>query len=197
MIALLTGRCAYVEEDVVVLDVNDVGYLLRATADVVREAATAGDRPMTVHVHTNVREDAIQLFGFSTLSQQRLFERLLGLQGVGPRVALSIVSAYGPAEIRRAAQTEDVAMLQSIPGIGPKVARRIVTELRDKLDDIAPTTVTLTAGQGGMSSTFHDARDALVELGLSLQVAEAALRGTDDDASTDERIRQALKVVRS
>jgi Holliday junction DNA helicase RuvA len=198
MIARLTGRCAYVEEDVVVLDVNGVGYQLRATTGVVRAAATAGDAELAVFVHTNVREDAIQLFGFQSLAEQRLFERLLGLQGVGPRVAMSIVSAYGPAEIRRAAQTEDVALLQSIPGIGPKVARRIVTELQGKLDDIAPAMVTLGATDGGTAvATFYDARDALVELGLSVQVAEAALRDTDDDAPADERIRQALQAVRS
>jgi Holliday junction DNA helicase RuvA len=199
MIARLTGTCAYVEDDTVVIDVAGVGYLVKATTDVVRAAMTAApDAALSVFVHTNVREDAIQLFAFSSLAQQRLFERLLTLQGVGPRVAMSIVSAYGPADIRRAAQSEDLALLQSIPGIGPKVARRIVTELRDKLDDIAPAFTTLGAdAPEPATATFYDARAALVELGLSVQNAEAALRETDDDASADERVRQALQAVRA
>jgi Holliday junction DNA helicase RuvA len=196
MIARLSGRVVHHDTDAVVIDAGGVGYLVRATASVLRQAAGGAD-PIVVWVHTSVREDAIQLFGFADRAEQGVFERLIGLQGVGPKVALSVVSAFSPADIRRAAETDDVKLLQSVPGIGPKVARRIVTELAGMLDDIAPAMTTLRAGGEDPHASFMDARDALVGLGMSLQAAEAALKLTDDDAPADARVRQALQGVRA
>jgi Holliday junction DNA helicase RuvA len=181
-----------VQEGQVVLDVGGVGYLVHATTGAVQRAATSKDE-LTLHTYLNVREDALQLFGFATLHERMLFERLTAVQGVGPKVALAIVSAYEPAQIARAAQHEDVALLQSIPGVGPKMARRLATELKDKLGDFALAT-TLTAE---VVDTFYVARDALVELGIPLAQAEAAVRTTDDDAELDDRVRQALQAVRA
>ena len=201
MIAHLTGRPVHADVDSVVLDVQGVGYLVRATTSVIRAAATLKATSMSVFVHTSVREDAIQLFGFATLSEQRLFERLLTLQGVGPKVALAIVSTYEPADIRRAVENDDVALMQSVPGVGPKVARRIVTELRDKLNDIVPATTVLNATGGDPDKagvrSYYDPRDALVELGIPLASAEAALRETDSEAPVSDRIRHALQVART
>ncbi|MBC7645030.1 MAG: Holliday junction branch migration protein RuvA [Thermoleophilia bacterium] len=200
MIAHLTGRPVHADADSVVLDVQGVGYLVRATTSVIRAAATLKAASMSVFIHTSVREDAIQLFGFATLSEQRLFERLLTLQGVGPKVALAIVSTYEPTDIRRAVENDDVALMQSVPGVGPKVARRIVTELRDKLNDIVPALTVLNATGGDLvpsDHTYYDARDALVELGIPLASAEAALRETDSDAPVSDRIRHALQVART
>lgn len=194
MIARLRGSCAHIDEDSLVIDVGGVGYLVRATTSVLK-AAHAAPGDVLVWVHTNVREDAIQLFGFGAYAEQQVFERLLSLQGVGPKVALSVVSAYAPGEIRRAAEHEDVALFQSVPGIGPKVARRIVTELKDKLDGLPLATTSFTATVA--ESTFYDARAALVELGLSVPAAEAALRDTDENATVDTRIKQALQAVRT
>lgn len=199
MIAHLTGRSLHAQPDSLVLDVGGVGYLVRATTSVIAAASTAGDAPISVFVHTSVREDAIQLYGFQTRSEQLLFERLLTLQGVGPKVALAIVSAHDPADIRMAAQREDVALLQRVPGVGPKVAKRIVTELNGKLDDIVGSSTTLRAdtSQAAEDISYIDARDALIELGLAPATAEAALRETDENAPAGERIRQALQVARS
>ena len=196
MIARLRGRCVHLdEESLIIEDAGGVGYLVRATAGVLQAAGSAGsDGEVTAWIHTSVREDAIQLFGFASHAEQQVFEQLLTLQGVGPKVAIAVVSAYSPADIRRATDTEDVALFQSIPGIGPKVARRIVTELQGKLAGIAVGTTTFTAE---VADGWLDARDALVGLGLSVQAAEAALKATDEDASTDERVRQALKAVRA
>jgi holliday junction DNA helicase RuvA len=191
MIARLTGRPVHIDDESLVLDVSGVGYLVRATTGVLQSASRAGEG-FTVHVHTNVRDDAIQLFGFGSLPEQLVFERLLTLQGVGPKLALAILSACTPADLRRAADHEDVALLQSISGVGPKVARRIVTELRDKLGDIVPAGVTTFGATVEEAGSFYDAREALVGLGMSLQAAEAALRDTSDDAPAEERIRQAL-----
>lgn len=193
MIAMLSGRCVSVTADSLILDVHGVGYLLRCTATVLRQFAA--DRQMTVFVHTSVREDAIQLFGFANAVEQTVFERLTALQGVGPKVAMAVLSTLAPTDIRRASDVGDVALLQAVPGVGPKVARRIVTELSGKLDDVAPDTqVTLSATVGdGDQSALYEARAALVELGMSLTEAEAALATTDADADAASRIRQALR----
>jgi holliday junction DNA helicase RuvA len=197
MIARLTGRCAHLDAESLIVDVGGVGYLVRATTAVLDEARRAPEE-VTVHVHTSVREDAIQLFGFASHAEQQVFERLTQLQGVGPKVAIAVLSTLSPSDIRRAADMEDVALLQSVPGVGPKVARRIVTELKDKLDDLVPVGVTTFAarvdgdGAADAAGSFYEAREALLGLGLSIGEAEAALAGTDDDAPSEARIKQAL-----
>ena len=200
MIAVLRGRCIWADDESIVLDVQGVGYLVRATTGVIGAASQAGADELTVYIHTNVREDAIQLFGFATRAEQHVFEALTTLQGVGPKVALAVVSAYDPATIRRAADMEDVALLQSVPGVGPKVARRIATELKDKLLGIDGVTLTASVHEAVNGSSadqsFYDARSALVELGLSVPAAESALLNTDPASSVDDRIREALKAVR-
>src|SRR5215467_15864715 len=139
----------------VIVDVNGVGYLVHATPSVHR----LGDGEVTVEVHTVVREDALQLYGFATSAERELFELLLGVSGVGPKVALAIVSGSPPAELRRAIARDDVKRFQAIPGIGLKTAQRVVMELKDKLAEPA------TAGSAGRELL---AREALVQLGWSL-----------------------------
>lgn len=187
----------HTDADSLILDVNGVGYLVRAT-NAVLDAARRKPDEVCVHVHTSVREDAIQLFGFASLTEQHVFERLTTLQGVGPKVAIAVLSVLSAQDIRRATDREDVALLQSVPGVGPKVARRIVTELVGKLDDIVPhgvTTLRASVEDGDLDSTatFYEAREALVGLGMSIPEAEAALATTDEDATPSERVKQALK----
>ncbi|MCW2924894.1 MAG: Holliday junction ATP-dependent helicase RuvA [Thermoleophilia bacterium] len=198
MIARLTGRCVHSDSESIVVDVGGVGYLVRATTGVV-QAAQRSPESVTVHVHTSVREDAIQLFGFASHVEQLVFERLVQLQGVGPKVAIGVLSSITPQDLQRATLQEDVALLQSVPGVGPKVARRIVTELRDKLEDIVPSGVTTFSAQVADGSapadsvaTFYEAREALVGLGMAIPEAEAALAETDEGADAGERVRQAL-----
>lgn len=196
MIARLTGRCVHADAEFIVVDVGGVGYLVRATAAVIQAARRAPEE-VAVHVHTSVREDAIQLYGFASQLEQSVFERLVQLQGVGPKVAIAVLSSISPADIRRATDVDDVALLQSVPGVGPKVARRIVTELKDKLDDVLPAGVTTFSasieGASGSTATFYEAREALVGLGMGIAEAEAALTASDEDAPAGERVRQALK----
>ncbi len=184
----------HADAESIVVDVNGVGYLVRATTGVI-QAAQRDPEGVVVHVHTNVREDAIQLFGFATRTEQLVFERLTALQGVGPKVAIGVLSAISPQDLQRATLTEDVALLQSVPGVGPKVARRIVTELKDKLDDVVGSGVTTFSAHvesGDSGSTFYEAREALVGLGMSILEAEASLAGTDKGASASARVKQAL-----
>lgn len=196
MIARLTGRCVHADAESLIVDVGGVGYLVRATTGVI-QAAQREPEQVTIHVHTNVREDAIQLYGFASHSEQQVFERLTSLQGVGPKVAIGVLSVISPQDIQRATINEDVALLQSVPGVGPKVARRIVTELKDKLDDIVVAGVTtfsarVADGTPDAMATFYEAREALVGLGMSVPEAEAALAATDEAAGASDRVKQAL-----
>jgi holliday junction DNA helicase RuvA len=182
MIARLRGRLAGRSGVGVVVDVNGVGYLVHATPSVHR----LGDGEVTVEVHTVVREDALQLYAFATGAERELFELLLGVSGVGPKVALAIVSGSPPAELRRAIAREDVKRFQAIPGIGLKTAQRVVLELKEKLGPLdvdAPVGADLTA------------RDALVELGWSLVDAERALAQVDSELPVEEQVRHALKAA--
>jgi holliday junction DNA helicase RuvA len=165
-----------------VLDVGGVGYLVQATPRALRGAD--GARELTVETYLHVRDDALQLYGFADADERELFEHLLSVQGVGPKVALAIVSGSSPSELRRAIALEDAARFEAIPGIGRKTAQRVVLELKEKLAAAAPA-----------ASPHLVARDALVELGYSLVEAEQALAGTDPEAPPEERVRQALKAA--
>jgi Holliday junction DNA helicase RuvA len=188
VIARLRGRCVANTPDGLVLDVGGVGYLVAATPTAVR-AATGSDE-VTVHTYLHVREDALQLYGFAEPSERELFVQLLSVNGVGPKVALAIVSGSPAAELRRAIALEDTARFQAIPGIGKKTAERIVLELKEKLGAGVPDAA---APAVAAAPTHLVARDALVELGWSVVEAEQALAETDPDLSPEERVRQALK----
>ena len=190
MIARLRGKPVVHDADGLVLDVGGVGYRLHATPTAIRKADGADE--VVVETHLHVREDALQLYGFADAAERELFEQLLTVSGVGPKVALAIVSGYSPAELRRAIVREDDALFQTIPGIGKKTAERVVLELKERLaalaaDDEAPH---LGPGDGHMV-----ARDALVELGYTPAEAEQRLADTDPDLPPAERVRQALRAA--
>jgi Holliday junction DNA helicase RuvA len=184
MIARLRGRPVARTAEGLVLEVGGVGYLVHATPSAARQE---GDE-ITVHTYLHVREDALQLYGFAEIAERELFVQLLSVNGVGPKVALAVVSGSPAAELRRAIVLEDTARFQVIPGIGKKTAERIVLELKEKLAgdlSLAPTP--------GVPAGDLVARDALIELGFSLQDAERALAAVDPDLPAEERVRQALR----
>jgi Holliday junction DNA helicase RuvA len=169
--------------------VNGVGYRLFATPAAVKKADGADEVVLETHLH--VREDAMQLFGFADADERELFEQLLSVSGVGPKVALAIVSGYSPGELRRAIVREDDALFQSIPGIGKKTAQRVVLELKEKIAPLAAVEAPhLGAGDGHIV-----ARDALVELGYSAAEAEQRLAAVDPDLPPAERVREALRAA--
>jgi Holliday junction DNA helicase RuvA len=180
MIARLRGRIAGRAGAGLIVDVNGVGYLVAATPSVQR----LGDGEVTIEIHTVVREDTLALFGFATSEERELFELLLGVSGVGPKVALAIVSGSTPAELRRAIARDDVKRFQAIPGVGLKTAQRVVLELKEKL----PLVETAAEASGDLT-----ARDALVELGWSLIDAERTLADVDSTLSVEEQVRAALR----
>ena len=169
MIARLRGKPVVHDADGLVLDVGGVGYRLLATPTAIRKADGVDEAVIETHLH--VREDALQLFGFADAAERELFEQLLAVSGVGPKVALAIVSGYSPGELRRAIVREDDALFQTIPGIGKKTAQRVVLD------------------------GHVVARDALVELGYTTAEAEQRLAEIDPDLPPAERVRQALRAA--
>ena len=189
MIARLRGRPVANTPDGLVLDVGGVGYLVAATPSAVRK--TDGAAEVALHTYLHVREDALQLYGFAEAAERELFLQLLSVNGVGPKVALAIVSGSPAADLRRAIVLQDTARFQAIPGIGKKTAERIVLELKERLGDQAP--VPITSGRDAPPELV--ARDALLELGYSLVEAERALAATDPELPPEERVRQALRAA--
>jgi Holliday junction DNA helicase RuvA len=188
VIARLRGRPVANTPEGLVLDVGGVGYLVAATTRAVRHADSADELCLNTYLH--VREDALQLYGFADASERELFLQLLSVNGVGPKVALAIVSGSQTAELRRAIALEDTARFQAIPGIGKKTAERIVLELKEKLAAGMPEPSGAVTGAGAPHVV---ARDALVELGWSVVEAEQALAETNPDAPPEERVREALR----
>ena len=192
MISRLRGTAVARAGERIVLDVGGVGYALAVTPTAARLAEGGGEVSLDTYLH--VREDTLQLYGFGEPAERELFEHLLAVSGVGPKVALAIVSGSSPGDLRRAIALDDTARFEAIPGIGKKTAQRVVLELKEKLGSgpiapVAPGEPSSAAGQHVV------ARDALVELGWSVTEAEEALAATDPDLSPEERVRQALRAA--
>jgi holliday junction DNA helicase RuvA len=186
MIARLRGKAVASTPEGLILDVGGVGYLVAATPSALRKAD--GAEEVTVETYLHVREDAMQLYGFAERAERELFMQLLSVNGIGPKVALAIVSGSPAEELRRAIVRGDAVRFQAIPGIGKKTAERIVLELKEKL------AVAALAPVSGADVDDHVvARNALVELGYSIADAERALAETDAASTPEERVRQALR----
>ena len=181
MIARLRGTVAAHTPAGIILDVGGVGYLVAATP---RVTSRVGDEA-TVETYLVVRDDALQLYGFASAEERELFELLLGVSGVGPKVALAIVSGSSAAELRRAIARDDTARFEAIPGIGRKTAQRVVLELKEKVGAGMPE---VHAAGGSLL-----AREALVELGWTVSDAERALGGVDESLPVEEQVRAALR----
>lgn len=188
MIARLRGRPAGCGAEGLILDVGGVGYLVLATPRAL--AKVTGDE-LTVETYLHVREDALALYGFADAEERELFIQLLSVSGIGPKVALAIVSGSTPSELKRAIAREDTARFQAIPGIGKKTAQRIMLELKEKLtgNELLPV------GESGSGDAHLIAREALVELGYTLVEAEQALARIDPELPPEERVRLALRAA--
>ena len=182
MITRLRGTVVARTAAGLVVEVGGVGYLVAATP---RVTARVGEEA-TVETYLHVREDALQLYGFADTEERELFEHLLSVSGVGPKVALAIVSGSRPAELRRAIALDDTARFEAIPGIGRKTAQRVVMELKEKLGTVA------ASPESGPAADLV-ARDALVELGYTVVDAERALAEVDPDLPAEERVKLALR----
>jgi len=186
MIARLRGKADVVGTEGIVIDVGGVGYLVQPTRRAAQKARAKGE--VTVETYLHVREDVLQLYGFADVAEREMFEHLLSVSGVGPKVALAIVSGSKPEELRRAIALDDTARFQAIPGIGKKTAQRVVLELKEKLGADG------VSGEAAGSDSRHlVAREALIGLGYSLVEADQALAEVDPDLPAEERVRLALR----
>lgn len=179
MIAFMTGRLAGRGAGFCFLDVNGVGYRIAMSTGSLAALPADGDQ-VTVYTHLYVREDELSLFGFESELEKEAFEHLITVSGVGPKVALSALSALTPETLATAVASEDVALISSVPGIGKKTAQRIILDLTDKLGvhEIARSGVS-KQGASGAGAAAAEARDALLGMGFSAAEVSAALKGAD------------------
>jgi Holliday junction DNA helicase RuvA len=201
MIGKLKGMIDSYGEDYVILDVGGVGYLVHCSARTLQELPAAG-QPAALSVETHVREDQIRLFGFLTDVEREWFRLLQTVQGVGAKVALAVLSTLKPADLASAIALRDKAMVARTPGVGPKVAERIVTELKDKAPayaDLDPAVIRLSGSLDDKRAPrpVADAVSALVNLGYGQPQAAAAIaaaaRSVGEEANTAQLIRLGLK----
>lgn len=190
MIATLNGVVSEKLADMVVLDVRGVGYGLQVTAEDFGRLQSGEQAKLYVHEH--VREQAYDLFGFVQLDTKKLFQQLLGVKNVGPKVALAVLDIGTAPAVRGAIAAGDVKLLQSAKGVGKRAAEQIVVELRDKVGLAASDAAEGIVGRPGIN-TQDEAIEALVSLGYSPQDATLALKDIDATLPVEERIKQALK----
>jgi Holliday junction DNA helicase RuvA len=195
MIGLLRGEVAVRRSDHVVLLCGGVGYRASASAETLRHVPAVGTEVM-LHTHLIVRDDALALYGFHSESERDLFLMLLGVQSVGPKVALAVLSGGSPRDLIGAIAAGDAARFQAVPGIGKRTAERIIVELREKvtLGDSAGLSGPILASR--LEGPRALARDGLIELGYSLAEAEELLANASAD-SAEELIAHALRVARA
>jgi Holliday junction DNA helicase RuvA len=194
MIAFLRGRVLEKHPNRIVVDVNGVGYELYVPLSTYYEVGDTGAE-ISLRVHTHVREDALQLFGFLTSLEQLLFERLIGISGIGPKLAIAVLSGIDSRELVASIQRADVARLTRIPGIGKKTAERIVLELKDRLRDVAPADESAAQPPSG-DQLRDDLVSALENLGYHRPVAEKAVdaaRARNGAATFEDALKGALR----
>ena len=200
MIVQLTGTLLEVTPSRVVIDVSGVGFELGVSSTTAAALPHAGEAGVSVLVRMIVREDAMELYGFATREERALFDQLRAISGVGPKLALSVLSKFRVAELYTVVVTEDVKRMQSVPGVGKKTAQRLILELqstfaKDKslsgISDELPDQLPLAPRDNG---ALADANAALLSMGFTPQEAELALAGYDEgQATTEEMLQGALK----
>ena len=194
MIAYLAGSLLEKQLQRLIVDVGGVGYDVLVPLSTMYSIGEPGSR-VTLRIYTHVREDALQLFGFATVLEQTLFERLISVSGIGPKVALSVLSGIEPAELTRAIRSSDLVRLTRIPGVGKKTAERIVLELKDRLPDAG-------LAEPAPSRPGDDVRDdllsALTNLGYqqsSIEKTVDKVLGAAEDRSFEPLLRATLKLL--
>jgi holliday junction DNA helicase RuvA len=200
VIGRLTGRVLTQEADgAVLLDVGGVGYELSIPLGTLGRAHTDDAGRVMLWVHTHVREDALALFGFADETERAAFRALIGVSNVGPKIAVAVLGALPAAELARAIARRDIAAMTGIPGIGKKIAERLMLELRDKLPVLSATApVARAAASNGPASGSDRLRSALTGMGFKPSEAERAVAVVGErhrEASLEEMLREALALL--
>lgn len=197
MIDFLRGQVAHIENEYVVLDVQGVGYRVFCPNPYV--FSTKEQEPVTVYTHHHVREDAMLLYGFPNREEQKLFRKLIEVSGIGPRVALGILSGGNPKGVVAAIQQEDIAFLIKLPGIGKKTAQRMILDLKDKLSDMEGYTIfTYTSvhevkvDDAGIQG-WLEAKEGLKALGYTDTELDRAWNKLKDTINSDEAVDSIMK----
>lgn len=197
MIAHLHGDVLRAGPDFVVLDVGGVGYMV-SVALATRQRIPAPGGKLDLHIHTHVREDQIALYGFSSVEELELFEMLIGVDGVGPKVGLNILSAASIEVLKRAIMAEDPSPIRRASGVGPRTAAKVIIELKPKLDAVAELEVVpKAAAMAGDGAVPKAVESALRNLGYSGQEARSGLEAVNwkESPSTQEALAVALKAL--
>jgi len=198
VIAHLRGLLLSKSPNAVVVDCNGVGYELAISVSTFTELGAEGS-VVKLHVHTHVREDALALFGFAELTEKRLFEKLLTISGIGPKLAITVLSGISAERLVGAIRAGDHATLTKIPGIGKKTAERVVLELKDKLDDMVGSAPE-TGAKPSLGAVADDVLSALVNLGYPRPVAQKAVETAAKDTTVasdfEQLFRAAMSAVR-
>lgn len=189
MIAFLNGILAGKTTDTVFVECNGVGFAVGVSANSMAKMPDVG-QPVRLHTHLQVREDAMTLFGFATMEEKALFEKLIGTSGIGPKVALAALSTFGPQMLVDAIMSEDVALVSRIPGVGKKTAQRIILELRGTLEKSLSQGDAEAATQTG---TVAAVMEDLLAMGFTQAEAELACKGMPADATEARGLQYALK----
>ena len=200
MIAKLTGKLDQKQPNIIIIDVGGVGYEVIIPVSTFYELGEPGS-DVSLRIHTNVREDAIQLFGFRTAREKELFLRLTSVSGIGPKLAITMLSGMAAAELISAIRNNDIARLTTVPGVGKKTAERVVVELRDKLakmtfEEGEPELVAAHTAGSDEEAIREDTAAALMSLGYPKAVAEKAVASAmrEEGARTIEAVlKRALK----
>lgn len=195
MIAWLEGRLLEKQAPSILLNVNGVGYELEAPMTTFYDLPAVGETA-TLYVHLVVREDAQLLFGFSSRQQRELFRSLIRVNGVGPKVALAILSTLSAQELLQCMASEDFKKLTQVPGIGMKTAQRLVVEMKDRLEkEFGDVALEARAQAGSGANDRDDAIAALVSLGYRQNDASRIVKAQSSDLSSEELIRAALRTL--
>ena len=193
MIGFLRGRIADKQPNRLIVDVQGVGYEVHVPLSTFYDAGEAG-ADITLRIYTHVREDALQLYGFLTELERQLFERLIGISGIGPKLAIAVLSGMDPRDLLLTVQRGDVARLTSIPGVGKKTSERIVLELKDRLAQLPGAVAVEAVSTNGADRVRGDLLSALQNLGYHRPQAEKAIDATLQTMS-DPTFEHALKAA--
>jgi holliday junction DNA helicase RuvA len=195
VIAYLRGQIFEKQPNRIIVDVSGIGYDVQVPLSTFYGLGEAGSE-IALRIHTHVREEALALYGFATRLEQDLFERLIGISGIGPKLALAVLSGIEPAELIRAIERGDVARLTGIPGVGKKTSERIVLELKDRLPRVYAATAATGAAVVDAPALRDDVLSALMNLGyhrpLAEKAVEAAIKATPG-GDFERTLRQALR----
>jgi holliday junction DNA helicase RuvA len=191
MIGYLEGKLKHKSPDTIIIDVHGVGYFVNVPLSTFYDLPELG-QTVTLNIHTYLREDALQLYGFKTFAEKEMFLHLITVNGIGPRLAMTILSGMNPDTLRQAVQGQDHQRLRNIPGVGKKIAERIILELRDRLKIKQGKTEDLWQAISG-TGAYADAFSALVNLGYRAVEAEKAVRTAQQHMEGEPPLETLLK----